>query len=311
MQIHQLEYFLAVATQRHFTRAAEELHVAQPSVSQQVRKLEDELGVRLFHRSKRGVDLTPAGEALLPWARQVLADVDQARAEVQELAGLRRGRLAVGATPSVSTTVLPRALAGFHAQYPGVSLALREAGSDDLIRELEQGGLDVALVILPARHPSLETTPFLEEELVLAVPPGHELAGRETVAVAELRHVPLVQFREGYDLRAVTLAACRRAGFAPRVAVDGGEMDSVLHLVAAGLGVAVVPSMVIESGGPVRGVRLGSPALTRTVALAHRRDRPLSRAARAFAALLADLPREPGWPRGARPLGEAPVERSG
>ena len=285
MQIHQLEYFLAVARHLHFTRAADELHVAQPSISQQIRKLEQELGVRLFHRMKRGVALTAAGETLLPWARRVLADLAEARGEVQELAGLRRGRLAVGATPSVSTNLLPRALAAFHSRYPGVALTFREAGSGDLIRHLEHGELDLALIILPVRHPILKTTPFLDEELVLAVPAGHDLAARERVEVAELREVPLVMFREGYDLRDVTMAACRRAGFEPRLALDGGEMDSVLRFVAAGLGVAVVPSMVVEAGGPVRGVRL-APALSRTVAFAHRRDRALSRAARELVAVL-------------------------
>ena len=289
MQLHQLEYFLAVARHLHFTRAAEELHVAQPSVSQQIRKLEDELGARLFHRMKRRVALTPAGETLLPLARRVLGDVEEARAEVQELAGLRRGRLAVGAPPSVSTTLLPRALAAFHGEYPGVTLVLREAGSGDLIRYLEQGELDLAIVIMPARHPALHTTPLLDEELVLAVPPDHHLADRESVGIAELQETPFVMFREGYDLRAATLAACRRAGFEPRVAVDGGEMDSILRLVAAGLGVAIVPGMVIEPGAAVRGVRVDSPAPTRRLALAHRRDRSLSRAAREFAAVMRRL----------------------
>jgi DNA-binding transcriptional LysR family regulator len=279
MELHQLEYFLAVAGHLHFTRAAEALHVAQPSVSQQIRKLEDELGVRLFHRMKRRVALTPAGETLLPWARRVLGDIAEARAEVQELTALRRGRLAVGAPPSVSTTLLPHALASFHDAYPGVSLTLREAGSGDLIRYLEQGELDLAAIILPAGHPALETTPLLDEELVLAVPPGHELAGLDVVELAALRDVPLVMFREGYDLREATMTACRQAGFEPRLALDGGEMDSVLRCVEAGLGVAVVPSMVIRSEGALGAVRL-APTLTRTIALANRRDRPLSRAAR-------------------------------
>lgn len=286
MQLHQLEYFLAVARHLHFTRAADELHVAQPSVSQQIRKLEQELGVLLFHRMKRGVALTPAGEALLPWARRVFGDLAEARAEVQALTELQRGHLAVGATPSVSTTILPAALATFHARYPGVTLTLRQAGSGDLIRYLEQGELDLAVIILPARHPILETSELLEEHLVLAVPPEHALAGRDAISLEELRETPLVMFREGYDLRDVTMAACRRAGFEPLLALDGGEMDSVLRCVAAGLGVAVVPSMVIEPGGPVRGVQLKKPTLTRRIGLANRRDRPLSRAAREFSSLM-------------------------
>ncbi len=286
MQLHQLAYFIGVARHLHFTRAADELHVAQPSVSQQIRKLERELGVPLFHRMRRGVALTPAGEALLPWARRILADTDRARAEVQELTGLRRGRLAVGATPSVSTTLLPDALATFHATYPGVALTLREAGSDDLVGLLEAGELDLAAIILPIRHPMLQTVRLLEEELVLAVPRGHPFDEHLEIRVADLKDQPMVMFRDGYDLRATTLAACQRAGFEPRVALDGGEMDSVLRFVAARLGVAIVPSMVIEPGGAIGCIRIRQPRLTRTIALAHRRDRPLPRAARELVTIL-------------------------
>src|SRR5256885_5948668 len=281
IEFHQLKYFVAVAEQRHFTKAARNLRIAQPSVSRAIRVLEEELGTPLFHRMKGNVALTSAGEVLLPWARRVLADVDGAALEVRELADLRRGRLAVGATPSLTTTLLPPALARFHAAFPGIELVLHEAGSRDLVRELEQGALDVALVILPLRHETLETTPLLREELVVAVAPDHALASRKTIAIADLRGVPLVMFRDGYDLRASTLAAFRRAGFEPTLALEGGEMDGVLRLAAAGLGVAVVPSLVIDPAGPLRAVRLADP-ITRTIGFANRRDRRLSRAGREF-----------------------------
>jgi DNA-binding transcriptional LysR family regulator len=292
MELHQLRYFVAVAEERHFTKAARDLRVAQPSVSRAIRVLEEELGAPLFHRMKGNVALTSAGEVLLPWARRVLGDVDGAASEVRELADLRRGRLAVGATPSLTTTLLPPVLARFHASFPGIDLVLHEAGSRDLVRELEQGALDVALVILPVRHEVLETTPLLREELVVAVAPDHPLAARKTVTIAELKSVPLVMFRDGYDLRATTVAACRRAGFEPVFALEGGEMDGVLRLAAAGLGVAVVPSLVIDPDGDrLRAVRLAEP-LTRTIAFANRRDRRLSRAGREFVAGVRALLRE-------------------
>src|SRR5437879_13501529 len=176
MEFHQLRYFVAVAEERHFTKAARGLHVAQPSVSRAIRVLEEELGTSLFHRMKGNVALAPAGETLLPWARRVLADVDGATGEVRELADMRRGRLAVGATPSLTITLLPPALAKFHAAFPGIELVLHEAGSRDLVAELEQGALAVALVIMPVRHEKLETTPLLREALVVAVPHDHPLA---------------------------------------------------------------------------------------------------------------------------------------
>src|SRR2546428_319294 len=211
IELHQLRYFVAVAEERHFTKAARGLRVAQPSVSRAIRVLEEELGTPLFHRMTGNVALTPAGETLLPWARRVLADVDGATGEVRELADLRRGRLAVGATPSLTITLLPPALAKFHTAYPGIDLVLHEAGSRDLVHELEQGALDVALVILPVSHETLETSPLLREELVVAIAPDHPLASRRTIPIADLKGVPLVMFRDGYDLRAATVAACRRA----------------------------------------------------------------------------------------------------
>lgn len=287
VELHQLRYFVAVAEHRHFTRAATSLGVAQPSVSKQVRKLEREIGDPLFDRTAGGVTLTDAGAVLLPWAKRVLADLDAARAEVAGLATLEGGRLSIGATPSISTVLLPPVLAEFHRANPGVALTVHEAGSGELVRLLEAGDLDLALVVLPVPHDELlATTAVLREDLVLAVPADHPLAKRRSVRVADLRGVPLVMFREGYDLRATTIAACEAAGFHPVFAVQGAEMDGVLRMTAAGIGVAVVPGIVVEPAGPLVAVRLIEPKLSRAIGLAHHRNRRRSRAADAFAALL-------------------------
>ena len=299
MELHQLTYFESVSRHLHFTRAAEELNVAQPSVSQQIRKLEAELGAPLFHRMKRHVTLTEAGETFLPHARAVLQRLDEARLEVQELSGLRRGTLAVGTPPSVGTHLLPRALALFSRRHPGISLSFREAGSRTLLTLLEDGALDLAVVIQPIRHGVLETLPLLEEELLLAVPRQHPLAdGRGRVPVAQLRDEPFVLLREGaYDLRDQTLGACRRAGFEPLVALDGGEMDSMLRFVAAGLGVAILPAMVVSAqitpDAPFA-VRQIEPRLSRSLVLARRRDRYFSAAARALTGVLEEAARAYG-----------------
>jgi DNA-binding transcriptional LysR family regulator len=287
MELQQLRYFVAVADTGKFTSAARELHVAQPSISKQLRKLEDELGAALLERRRTGVALTDAGAILLPWAKRVLADLDGARSEVAGLATLERGRLSVGATPSLSTVLLPRVLAAFHSEHPGITLAVIEAGSRDLVDRLAAGELDLALVILPVPHEELfETTPLIREELVLAVAKKHPLARRKTVRVGDLRGVPLVMFRDGYDLRSATITACEQAGFHPTFAVEGAEMDGVLRMTAAGVGVAVVPMMVVERGGPLVAVRLSQPTLSRSVGVAFRRDRHHSRAADAFVARL-------------------------
>jgi len=295
VQVGQLRAFLAVAERRHFTRAARDLGIAQPSVSAHVRRLEADLGTELFHRTKGNVSLTPAGETLLPFARRIVADVDAAGAELREVGDLARGRLALGATPSLAATLLPPVLARFHAAYPGIELVVREAGSRDLVAALEEGTVDLALVILPVRHDVLETQALVREELVLAVARSHPLVSRRTVNVADLRDVPLVMFREGYDLRVVTEAACRAAGFAPTFAVEGGEMDGVLRLTAAGLGAAIVPSLVIEPHRALKAVRIAGSALTRTIGLAHRRDRRLSRAGQELVETVRALVRDRSW----------------
>ncbi|MEU7569726.1 LysR family transcriptional regulator [Streptomyces fradiae] len=282
MQFQQLVYFVAVADTRHFTRAAERVHVSQPSLSQQIRALEKELGAELFSRARGNITLTDAGEALLPLARRILADADTARQEVHELARLRRGRVRLGATPSLCTGLLPEVLRAFHDLYPGIRILIEEGGSHDLVRGLARGALDLALVVLPlpAQSPALTTVELLQEDLVV-VSSAAEEAPRRPVRIADLQGRPMVMFRHGYDLRELTVAACRAEGFEPSFTVEGGEMDAVLGFVRAGLGVAVVPSMVAaRAGRDVRVTALAPPGLRRTVALAHRSDVAPPRAAR-------------------------------
>ncbi|MEU4165470.1 LysR substrate-binding domain-containing protein [Streptomyces sp. NPDC026665] len=292
MQFHQLQYFVAVAETRHFTRAAELVHVAQPSLSQQIKALERELGADLFLRARGNITLTDAGEALLPLARRILADADTARHEVQELAQLRSGRVRLGATPSLCTGLLPDVLRAFHDRYPGIRLLIEEGGSHDLVRELARGALDLALVVLPLPTPSpaLTTVELLREDLVVVSSPDAPApggGGQRAVRVADLEGERLVMFRHGYDLRELTVAACRAEGFEPDFAVEGGEMDAVLGFVRAGLGVAVVPRMVAARSGPgLRVTPLAPPGLERTIALAHRSDVAPPRAARELQRML-------------------------
>lgn len=294
MQLQQLAYFVAVAETRHFTRAAERVHVSQPSLSQQIRALETELGAELFTRARGNIALTEAGEALLPLAQRILADADTARLEVQELAQLRRGRVRLGATPSLCTGLLPDVLRAFHDMHPGIRLLIEESGSHGLVRELARGALDLALIVLPLPRPSpvLTTIELLREDLVVVSSPNEPAPGSAgSIEIADLRDEPLVMFRHGYDLRELTLAACRAEGFDPTFAVEGGEMDAVLEFVRAGLGAAVVPQMVATRAA--RDLRTTPFAphtpLHRTIALAHRSDVAPPRAAREFQRVLLDF----------------------
>jgi DNA-binding transcriptional LysR family regulator len=291
MQFQQLLYFVAVTETRHFTRAAEQVHVSQPSLSQQIRALEKELGAALFSRARGNVALTDAGEALLPLARRILADAETARHAVQELAQLQRGRVRLGATPSLCTGLLPEVLRAFHDLHPGIELLIEESGSHDLVRDLARGALDLALVVLPLPSPSpaLTTVELLHEDLVV-VSSAAAPAPRSPVRISDLQGERLVMFRHGYDLRELTVAACRAKGFDPSFTVEGGEMDAVLGFVRAGLGLAVVPSMVAaRAGRDLRVTPLAAPGLRRTVALAHRSDVAPPRAARELQKVLLSI----------------------
>ncbi|HEY6422024.1 MAG TPA: LysR substrate-binding domain-containing protein [Pseudonocardiaceae bacterium] len=290
MQLQQLVYFLAVARTRHFTRAAELSHVAQPSLSKQILGLERELGSELFHRARGNVSLTPAGEVLVPFARRILADVETARLQVHELAELRQGRLRLGATPSLCTGPLAHALACFHMRYPGIQLLIEESGSRDLVRQVADGAIDLAVITSPLHRgdPTLDTVPILREQLTVAVSRSMD-PDLDSFQIEDLRDRPLVMFRDGYDLRSMTLAACQRAGFQPSFAIEGGEMDAVLSFVEAGLGIAVVPSMVLQGRPELRGVPFVPPIPPRTISLAHRSDVHPTRAAVEFRSTLLQL----------------------
>jgi DNA-binding transcriptional LysR family regulator len=296
LELRHLHYFVAVARHEHFTRAAEAVGIAQPSLSQQIMALESELGVALFDRTGRRVRLTDAGETLLPYATRILALVEEARAELTGYAELRRGRVTIGTTPTAGTHLLPSALACFHERYPAIDLRLREAGSPALIDLLATGDLDLAIVILPVRRPELAVARLLTEEVVLAVPPGHPLAAAPPaggVPPEALADQPFVLVHQGYGLRRMTLDLCTRAGFSPRIVLDGAEMDTVLGLVRAGLGVACLPHLAFAGSGLVA-VPIADSHLRRTLGLAWRQRPELPAAARALRDHLLDVARDEG-----------------
>ncbi len=293
--LHQLRCFVAVAETGQFTAAAEALGLAQPSLSAQVGRLEQTLGVELFHRTQRPVTLSDAGSALLPLARRALGSVHDVVRAVAEVEDLRRGHVTVGATPSLGATLLPRVLARFHHHHPDITLTVLERHSDDLADQLEQGALDLAVAILPMRRPGLEHAVLCVEELVVILPPDHPLAARSELRLDELRDLPLVMLRQGYNLRSSTMAAFDRAGIVPHVVLDGAEIASAHAYVAAGLGGAIVPGIAAAESTGLAVVSLAQPRLERVIGLVRPMGAPPSRATRALIeeirqSLLAD-----GW----------------
>jgi DNA-binding transcriptional LysR family regulator len=243
VELRQLEYFVAVARHGTFTRAAEELWITQSALSQQVRRLEQELGVRLLHRTSRGAVVTAAGADLLTRAQTVLAELALARADLERHTGLSRGRARVAAGLADAAR-LPAALAAFHRAHPGLQVALRHAAGGEAAGLVQRGLVDVAVAgARTARAEGVELLALAPEELVVLLGPGDPLATRGgAVAATDLRERPLVLAEPGSALRAVVLEACQAAGFSPVPLFEVSDPASVRFLVHAGLGVAVVPA---------------------------------------------------------------------
>ena len=308
MNLEQLTGFAMIAELGHFTRAAERLHLAQPSLSRQIASLERELGVELFHRVRGNVALTAAGERLLPIARRMLADADTARGEMAELAGLRRGRVRLGATPTLCTSLVVDVLAEFRRRYPGIDIEILERGSRSLISALTEGALDLALIVTSVSSEGaravLEREPILSERLVVVsateLPdPFHRAggarggaAGGPPISLEQLAEVPQVSFPENYDLRVAMDAAFGAAGITPAVAVEGAEMDAALRFAERGIGVAVVPAMVAVNRPALRATPFAAPVadeLTRTISIARRSDMAPTHAAAALQRLIREV----------------------
>lgn len=288
MDLRELRYFVAVAEERHFGRAAARLHMAQPPLSQAIRRLEGDLGVRLLHRTTRQVDLTPAGADYLVRAREILAAVDDAALRARRVADGVVGRLRIGCVGSATYTLLPAFARRLQEDLPDVEVAVRgEMLGPDQVDALVAGDLDLGLLRPPLRAtPGLALHPLREDRLVVALPEAHPLAARARLRVTDLRDVDLVVHASGgRSVMSVVVAdLCRAAGFAPRVRHEVSETSTLVTFVAAGLGAAVVPEPVTALGVPgvvhrplvtsrrlplVAGTRAGddAPALARALRL--------------------------------------------
>jgi DNA-binding transcriptional LysR family regulator len=246
MELRHLRYFIAVAEEGHITRAAERLGIQQPPLSQQIRALETELDVQLFRRKPRGMELTEAGRALLTDARAVLAHVEHALATTRRTARGEQGRIAVGFTNSAPFhPFVPRAIRVFRETYPLVSFVLEEGSTSELVEALERGTIDAAFIRSPVGDAvGLTVDPLLEEDMVVALPVAHQLSVAGEVALKALAAETFILYRRrvGPGLYDAIIGACQRAGFSPQIGQEAPRIVSTLNLVAAGLGVSIVPA---------------------------------------------------------------------
>jgi LysR family transcriptional activator of glutamate synthase operon len=288
MELRQLRYVEAVARHRHFTRAAEELHVAQSALSHQVRRLEAELGTQLFERTSRRVSTTEAGEAVAARARRVLSEVDGVREEVDELRGVTRGRISIGALLPGGDIDVPGLLARFSATHPGIEVALREGTAGDMLRYLEEDTVDAAFCLLYGELPDGVAAEILSEDEVVAVFAPGDAPAKKRVGVEDFQGRSIVAPRPGSTIKAAVEELFARSGRQLRVSLESADPFLLRCLVAGGFGVGILPRSLTRREGPPIEVRSLGPSLRLPVALLWRERRHISPAATAFIEFVRD-----------------------
>ena len=284
MEMHQLRYVVAVAHAGNFSRAAEQCHVSQPSLSQQIQKLEEELGERLFDRMKREVKLTPHGESFLRRAVRVLEEVDTAKREAKDATDLLRGTVTLGVLPTIAPYLLPEVITEYMEKYPRVEIVLQEDTTVHLLKLLVACEIDFALASQPIRDARLEVRELFSEELLLALPADHPLTRKRTVSASDLEGEALIVMKEGHCLGDQVLNFCDRSDLHPNISFRSAQLETIQSLVCAEMGLSLIPAMAAKPGQ--RSVpqyrSFSSPRPTRKIVAAWPKQRPPGRAAAEF-----------------------------
>lgn len=247
MEMHQLRYVVAVARTGNFSRAAEQCNVSQPSLSQQIQKLEDELGERLFDRMKRQAKLTPPGEAFLHRAVRILEEADAAKREASDARSLLRGTVTIGVLPTIAPYLLPNAMAAFMEKFPGVQIVVQEDTTARLLKMALAWDIDFALASHPIHDNRLEVRKLFSEELLVALPPGHSLVRKRILTTSDLAGEKLIVMQEGHCLGDQVLAFCGRHDLHHHISFRGAQLETIQSLVRAGLGISLIPAMAAHS----------------------------------------------------------------
>lgn len=286
MEIHQLRYFVAVADEGNFSRAAQKVHVAQPSLSQQIQKLEAEVGQPLFDRLPRAVLLTEAGKRFSEFARQILANLADAQRCIDECKGQAVGRLVIGAIPTIAPYLLPRLLPQFQQKHPKVAVAVMEDVTEALERRMEEGEVDLAL-LSTCDSQDLSQEPLGQEALLLAVPEGHRLSKKERVSWRDLKGEKFLALHRAHCLSRQVADLCAAHELNPELAARGAQLHTIIRMVRAGLGLSLVPQMMADDEGNkgCRFLPFVAPAPLRTLNIVRNPVRFHSKAAMAFTAI--------------------------
>ncbi|HEY4049589.1 MAG TPA: LysR substrate-binding domain-containing protein [Acidobacteriaceae bacterium] len=282
MEIHQLRYFCAVVRHGTFTRASEAQHVTQPSLSQQILKLEAELGAPLFDRMPRSAKLTVFGKAFLPKAERILRELEDAKTEMLEMTGEEKGSVVLGVIPTIAAYLLPRILSSFSMQHPLVKIQVIEEITPLILERLHVGSADMAIVALPVQGPELETTELFSERFFAVLPEDHPRAKQKSIRLANLRDEPFLLLKEGHCFRDNLIAACRESRTRPSVAFESGQFSTILAMVSAGMGVSAVPAMAVQPVPDCRFVPIMGKRTMRTIGIVRLRHHFETRAQQAL-----------------------------
>lgn len=292
MEVHQLRYFCAVARHGTFTRASEVEHVAQPSLSQQILKLEAELGARLFDRLPRSAKLTVFGKAFLPKAERILRELDEAKTELQEMTGNEKGDVVVGIIPTIAAYLLPKLLKGFAARHPQITVKIIEDITPTLLQRLHDGTIDIAIAALPIAESDLDTEELFEERFYAVLPKSHRRASSESISLAELNREPFLLLKEGHCFRDSVIAACHKSKVTPSVVFESGQFATILAMVSAGMGVSAVPAMAVQPQAGCTFIPISGRHSTRKVGMISSRNHYRSRAQKLLMKQMRDTCRE-------------------
>jgi len=288
MEMHQLRYVVAVARTGNFSRAAEHCHVAQPSLSQQIKKLEDELGERLFDRMKREARLTAHGELFLRRAVKILEEADAATREANDAKNLLSGMLAVGVLPTIAPYLLPDLCAAFTKKFPGVETVVHEDTTAQLLGQVLSYEIDLALASRPIEDQRLEVRDLFTEELKLGLPTQHRLTRKRFIKFGDLNKEQLIVMRPGHCLGDQVLGFCGREGAHPKISLRSAQLETIQALVRAGVGLSLIPEMaVLKNRRDAPEYRsFAAPKPERKIVAVWPKQRPLSRAANEFLRLI-------------------------
>ena len=291
MEMHQLRYMVAVARTKNFSRAAEQCHVSQPSLSQQIQKLESELGGRLFERTKREARLTPAGDVFLHRALRILDEVGAAKREATDASSLLRGVITLGVLPTIAPYLLPEVVKRFSNKFPGVEIIIHEDTTARLLKLVLAYELDFVLASHPVHNERLEIRDLFTEELKLALPPTHGLVRKRTVSAGDLENEKFIVMQEGHCLGDQVLRFCDGRDVKPKISFRSAQLETIQSLVRAGLGISLVPAMAAPAGRKDLPIyrSFSSPSPSRKIIAAWPNHRPLSRAANEFLKALLEV----------------------